>query len=181
MFGFISEIMSSANRASAILSLILRISAVFLTGYDLGTGVEISYLYSFGYSPRLILVLIMSARGSARYAENDLVSLGGKSPWTVALLIFSWVNWSHTREGAISGISSGKKGGKEMSSVFSSSNSFGIDVNLSAIFSAWFWSDKWLISSMVIRSPFWSYEVIFLRQEYHCPGFLVFRSSTVFW
>ena len=94
MCGFMSATISSANRVSMILSyvnspLILRISEVFFGGYFLGTGVDISFLYNLGYSPLLILVLIISVSGSARYAANILVSFGGKSPWIVALFVFS--------------------------------------------------------------------------------------------
>ena len=81
---------------------------MFLGGYFLGTGVDISNLYNFGYSPLLILVLMMSVSGSARYAANIFVSFAGKSPGTVALFVLSRDNKSHTRAGSTCGISSGE-------------------------------------------------------------------------
>ena len=87
--------MSSANKDSIILSNVSKpeiflISDRSFGGYFFGTGVDISNLYTLGYSPLLILVLMMSVRGSARYAANIFVSLTGKSPATVDLFFFQF-------------------------------------------------------------------------------------------
>ena len=81
--------MSSAYKDYIILSNVSK-PEIFLFsdrsfgGYFLGTGVDISNLYTLGYSP----LLILSVRGSARYAANIFVSLTGKSPPTVDVFVF---------------------------------------------------------------------------------------------
>ena len=70
-FHFMSDIISSANKVSMILSKVIN---PLFSGYFFGTGVDISNLYIVEYSYCLMSVFIMSASGSARYTPKYLES-----------------------------------------------------------------------------------------------------------
>ena len=109
-------------------------------GYYLGTGVNISYLFTLRYSPLLILVLMMSFRGLARYMAN--IGHG---------LMRDASNW---------GMSSCEKDESESCSELSASNWLGMDVSLSAIFSilisspCWSWED--IFFNRTTKIHFWN-------------------------